>query len=203
MIPTKTPRYSKPMTFLAPTELLALLRAAREHSLRAWAMILIAYKHGLRCSEVCDLRLSDIDLKSNQITVRRLKGSMTNVQNLEKLQGQPLLDEPKALKAWLAERPTDDASPYLFTSQKGGQLDRSAFFRLFQSVAEAAGLPRGKRNPHLVKHSLASHLVAAGTNLAFIRQSLGHMSASSTARYCHVTDAQAALEARKALATTF
>jgi site-specific recombinase XerD len=194
-------RYAKPMTFLTPTELLALLRAAREHSTRAWASVLVAYKHGLRCSEVCDLRLDDLDLKANQITVRRLKGSMTNVQNLGKIQGQPLLDEPKAIKTWLAVR--NDPSPFLFTSQKGGQLDRSAFFRLFQSVAEAAGLPRGKRNPHLVKHSLASHMVAAGTNLAFIRQSLGHMSASSTARYCHVTDEQAATEARKALSTTF
>jgi site-specific recombinase XerD len=194
-------RYAKPMTFLTPNELLALLKAARERSTRAWASILLAYKHGLRCSEVCDVRLDDVDLKSNQITVRRLKGSMTNVQNLAKIQGQPLLDEPRAVKAWLAER--NDPSPYLFTSQKGGKLDRSAFFRLFQSIAEAAGLPKGKRNPHLVKHSLASHMVAAGTNLAFIRQSLGHMSASSTARYCHVTDEQAAAETRKALATTF
>jgi site-specific recombinase XerD len=194
-------RYAKPMTFLTPDELLALLKTAREHSTRAWASILLAYKHGLRCSEVCDLRLADLDLKSNQITVRRLKGSMTNVQNLERIQGQPLLDEPKAIKTWLTER--NDPSPYLFTSQKGGQLDRSAFFRLFQSAAKAAGLPQGKRNPHLVKHSLASHMVAAGTNLAFIRQSLGHMSASSTARYCHVTDEQAATEARKALSTTF
>jgi site-specific recombinase XerD len=194
-------RYAKPMTFLTPNELLALLKAARERSTRAWASILLAYKHGLRCSEVCDVRLDDVDLKSNQITVRRLKGSMTNVQNLAKIQGQPLLDEPRAVKAWLAER--NDPSPYLFTSQKGGKLDRSAFFRLFQSIAEAAGLPKGKRNPHLVKHSLASHMVAAGPNLAFIRQSLGHMSASSTARYCHVTDEQAAAETRKALATTF
>ena len=189
------------MTFLTPDELLALLKAARAHSNRAWAAILLAYKHGLRCSEVCKLRLDDLDLKSNQVTVRRLKGSMTNVQTLTKIQGQPLLDELKALKAWLTER--DDPSPYLFTSQKGGALDRSAFFRLFQSVAAVAGLPKGKRNPHLVKHSLASHLVAAGTNLAFIRQSLGHMSASSTARYTHVTDQQAATEARKALAATF
>src|SRR5665213_959691 len=194
-------RYSKPMTFLTPSELLALMKAAREHSSRAWASILLAYKHGLRCSEVCDLRLDDLNLKSNQITVRRLKWSMTNVQNLGKIQGQPLLDEPKAVKAGLAER--NDPSPFLFTSQKGGLLDRSAFFRLFQSVAESAGLSKGKRNPHLMKHSLASHMVAAGTNLAFIRQSLGHMSASSTARYCHVSDEQAATEARKALSTTF
>ena len=70
-------RYAKPMTFLSPTELIVLLKTAREHSIRAWASILLAYKHGLRCSEVCDLRLADLELKSNQITIRRLKGSMT------------------------------------------------------------------------------------------------------------------------------
>lgn len=194
-------RYARPMTFLSPKETLALLKAAREHSSRAWASILLAYKHGLRCSEVCGMLLADVNLKTRQITVRRLKGSMTNVQSLEKVQGQPLLDELKALKAWLDER--DDPSPFLFTSQKGGRMDRSAWFRLFQTVAENAGLPPEKRHPHLAKHSLASHMVAAGTNLAFIRQSLGHMSAGSTARYVHVTDSQASAEARKALASTF
>ena len=194
-------RYARPMTFLTPKETLGLLKAAREHSPRAWASILLAYKHGLRCSEVCGLLLEDVSLKTRQITLRRLKGSMCNVQNLERVQGQPLLDELKALKTWLDER--DDPSPFLFTSQKGGRLDRSAWFRLFQSVAEAAGLPPEKRHPHLAKHSLASHLVAAGTNLAFIRQSLGHMSAASTARYTHVTDQQAGAEVKKALASTF
>lgn len=194
-------RYAKPMTFLTPDELLAVLKAAREHSTRAWASILIAYKHGMRCSEVCGLRLDDLNLKTGQIRVRRLKGSMENVQNLSKIQGQPLLDEVKAVKGWLAER--DDPSPYLFTSQKGGAMDRSAFFRLYASVAEAAGLPKSKRSPHQLKHSLASHMVQANTNLAYIRQALGHMSASSTSRYCHVTDEQAAAEARKALAITF
>lgn len=195
------PRYAKPMSFLTPAELLALLKASRQHSNRAWAAILIGYEHGLRCSEICDLRLDDLDRKANQIKLRRKKGSMTNVQSLEKVQGQPLLDEKKALAAWLAER--DNPGPYLFTSQKGARLDTSAMFRLFQSVAEAAGLPRGKRHVHILKHSRASHLVAAGTNLAYIRQRLGHMSASSTARYTHVTDEQANAEARRADAVIF
>ena len=86
---------------------------------------------------------------------------------------------------------------------KGGELDTCLFLRLFQSVVEAARLPQGKRNLHILKHSRASHLVSAGSDMVFIRQSLRHMSASSTARYCHVTDERAAIEASKALATTF
>src|SRR5580693_43205 len=130
------PRYAKPMTFLEPKELLAVLKAAREHSNRAWAAILIGYKHGLRCSEICDLKLTDLDRKANQITLRRKKGSMTNVQTLEKIQGQPLLDERKALDSWLAER--NNPGPYVFTSQKSARMDESAMFRLFQAVAEQA-----------------------------------------------------------------
>ncbi len=51
------------MTFLTPEETLGVLKAAREHSTRDWAMILLAYRHGLRASEVCGLKLADIDLK--------------------------------------------------------------------------------------------------------------------------------------------
>ena len=190
-------RHSKPMTFLEPKEVLALLRAAKEHSPRAWAMILLAYRHGLRCSEICGLKLEDLDLKAGQITTRRLKGSMTNVQQLDKVQGQPLLNEPAAIRAYLAVR-GEDPSPYLFVSRKGGRLDRSGFFRLFQAIAAEAGLPPAKRHPHVLKHSRASHLVAAETNLSTVRQVLGHMSPSSTARYIHVTDERASQAARRA-----
>jgi len=52
------------MAFLAPEETLAALKAARNRSDRDWALILVAYRHGLRASEVCGLRLADIDLKA-------------------------------------------------------------------------------------------------------------------------------------------
>lgn len=57
----------------------------------------------------------------------------------------------------------------LFTSQKGGRLDRTQFFRILQAGAEAAGLPAEKRHSHCLKHSLASHLVAGNVNLALIK----------------------------------
>ena len=186
------------MTFLTPDETLSVLKAARERATRDWAMVLLAYRHGLRASEVCGLKLSDIDLKVGSISIRRLKGSLPTVQPLYPHRGQPLLDEVAALRAWLRERQSD-GSDYLFTSQKGGRLDRTQFFRLFQTIAETAGLPIEKRHPHVLKHSLASHLVAGNVNLALVRQALGHKSIGSTMQYVGVSDCQAAEAAQAAL----
>ena len=194
---TRNPRRST-MNFLSPEEVLAVLKAARERATRDWAMILLAYRHGLRASEVCGLKLADIDLKAGAISIRRLKGSMQTVQPLYPHRGQPLLDEISALRAWLRER-RSDGSDYLFTSQKGGKLDRTQFFRVFRTVAETAGLPAEKRHPHVLKHSLASHLVAGNVNLALVRQALGHKSIGSTMQYVGVSDCQAAEAAQAAL----
>jgi site-specific recombinase XerD len=190
------------MVILTPPEMLALLKAARKRSTRDWAMILLAYRHGLRASEVCGIKMADIDLKSGSISIRRLKGSLHTIQPLYQHRGQPLLDESAAIRAWLHKR-TADGSDYLFTSQKGGKLDRTQFFRNFQKVAEAAGLSVEKRHPHVLKHSLASHLVAGNANLALVRQALGHRSISSTMQYIGTSDAQAAEALQKALMGLF
>ena len=190
------------MTILTPQETLALLKAAKSRSTRDWAMILLAYRHGLRASEVCGLKLADMDLKTGSISIRRLKGSLHTIQPLYQHRGQPLLDETAALRAWLRKRPAD-GSDYLFTSQKGGKLGRTQFFRNFQTVAESAGLPVEKRHPHVLKHSLASHLVAGNANLALIRQALGHRSISSTMQYIGTSDEQAAEALQRALMGLF
>jgi type 1 fimbriae regulatory protein FimB len=190
------------MIFLTPAETLAVLKAARERATRDWAMILLAYRHGLRASEVCGLRLADVDLKAGSIFVRRLKGSLQTLQPLYQHRGQPLLDETNAVRAWLRKRPAD-GSDYLFTSQKGGQLGRRQFFRNFQTIAASAGLPVEKRHPHVLKHSLASHLIAGNVNLALVRQALGHRSISSTMQYVGTSDRQAAEAAQAALMNLF
>ncbi len=69
-----------PMAHLTPEDLLATLKAARSRSARDWAMIILVYRHGLRASEVCDLKLADADLKSGSLSIRRLKGSLHTVQ---------------------------------------------------------------------------------------------------------------------------
>ena len=190
------------MTFLSPAELLSVFRTARKRSKRDHAMILLAYRHGLRASEICGLRLNDLDVKNGSITTQRLKGSLKTVQPLYQHRGQPLLDEVTALRAWLKER-RHDGSDSVFTSQKGGRLDRTQFFRIFRDVAKAAGLPADKRHPHCLKHTLASHLIAGNVNLALVRQALGHRSIGSTMQYVGTTDGQAAEAAQSALMRLF
>jgi integrase len=186
---------------LEPSEILKVLKIAAKDSARNHAMILLAYRHGMRASEVCGLKLADIDMKNGEITVRRLKGSLRTVQPLADLPGQPLLSEKRTLRGWLAER--QDASDFVFTSQKGGRLDRSAFFRIFQDIAERAGLPPGKRHPHCLKHSLGFSLVKANVHISIVKQALGHKSIASTARYAEATDEMAGKAVNNALAGLF
>jgi type 1 fimbriae regulatory protein FimB len=171
------------MQALTPNEMLKVLKVASA-SKRNHAMILCAFRFGMRASEVCDLRLADLDIKNGTITVRRLKGSRTSVGALTNVQGQPLLSITRVLNAWLEERQTwQDATDFVFVSQKGGKLDRSAFFRVFQAIAIQAGLPPEKRHPHCCKHSLGFAMVAANRSLTTIQNALGHRSVASTGIY--------------------
>ncbi len=86
-------------------ELLAVLKVAKEKSIRNWSMILTAFAHGLRASEVCTLNLSD--LNAGHLTIARLKGSLNTIHSLQPHRGQPLLDEVKAMRQWLSRRPGD------------------------------------------------------------------------------------------------
>ncbi len=185
----QTSRHRGQMIALEPSELIRLLEVARKHSVRDWAMLLTAYCHGLRASEICNLRLEDVNLQGGSIHCKRLKGSLESIQALSPHRGNPLLDEVRALKTWLKVR-KDDGSGYLFLSSKGGALTRIQFFRLFQKYAEAAGLPPAKRHPHTLKHALASHLVAENTNLAIVQIALGHRAISSTMKYVTITGQQ-------------
>jgi type 1 fimbriae regulatory protein FimB len=187
------------MKALSHDEVLKVLKAASDNP-RDLAMILIAFRHGMRASEVCGLELKDVDLKNSEITIRRLKGSLKTTQPLADLQGQPLLSEKRVLRAWLAER-GDHPSKYVFVSQKSGKMHRSQFYRVFSTAAEKAGLPKDKRHPHCLKHSLGVALVEANVNLAVIKQALGHKSIASTAIYTVPTDEQAGRAVIAALAS--
>jgi integrase/recombinase XerD len=185
---------------LTTEELLRVLKTAKEHSTRDWALMVTIYRHGLRASEAAALTLGDI--RDGQLTVARVKGSLKTTQPIVKHPGQPLLDEVKALREWLRERP-QDGSDVLFTSRKGGHLAREQVYRIFRQHAEVAKLPESKRFVHVLKHSLASHLIAGNANLAMVQVALGHASLSSTQAYIHVSDAQAAEASNRALMSLF
>jgi integrase len=188
------------MKALTPAEIHKVLKVASESN-RNHAMILLAFQHGMRASEVCNLKMSDVDLKNGQITIRRLKGSLTTTQPLTDMVGQPLLSEKRVLRAWLAER--RDPTEYVFTSQKGGRLDRSAFHRLFADIAERAGIDADRRHVHVLKHSLGFALVAQNVNLAAVKVALGHKNIASTAIYAVPTSDQVGKVVHAALVNSF
>src|SRR5271170_1965930 len=131
-------------THLTRDELLAVLQAAKDESLRDYALLLVTYKHALRSQEVCNLTLEDIlptVSKMQELHIERLKGSMTTDQEITDHVGVPLMSEKKALREWLAKRP-NDGSNFLFNSQKGGKLARETVSRLFTKYCEIASNKR-------------------------------------------------------------
>ena len=163
------------MTFLTTTEILAVLRIAKARSARDHAAILMTYRHGMRASEVCGLKLADLDMKNRQVEIKRVKGSLRTVQPLAEHAGnnRALFDEVRVLKAYLAER-KEDGSGFLFLSQKGSALTTTQFYRIFRNIALAAGIAPEKAHPHSLKHSRCTNLIASGVNLMEVRQLVGH-----------------------------
>jgi site-specific recombinase XerD len=187
--------------YLSAEQMLHILQVARdEYGTREHAMFLLAFKHGLRATEISQLKVSDV--RDARITVRRLKESLHTVQPMTRHEN-PLLDELAALKAWLRERGDGDGSVFLFTSREGGALSRQQIYRLFQAIAIRAGIPRGLRNPHQCKHALASMLIRNGVGLAYVQQALGHKHISSTVRYTHISQAEAAVKVGDVMNSVF
>jgi type 1 fimbriae regulatory protein FimB len=188
------------MQFLTQGEVLDVLRAAYEKSHRDHLLILMAYRHGLRASEVTGIRLSD--LQGGYLTVQRKKGSLKTIQPILPHTGQPLLNEARHLTAWIKERPAH-LGDALFPSEKGGALLPTSFTAIFHKYAEVAGLPPNKRHPHALKHSVVSHLLNNGMEIAFVKEYVGHASISSTMRYAHISGVDANKRAETALINAF
>ena len=174
-------RRSSDMQFLTKGELKALLDRVKMKSSRDYAMLLLAYRHGLRASEVCNITLRNIDLVAGNIRCQRGKGSICNWQQLS-------VDEIKAVKTWLRKRPKAE-NDCLFISNRETPMSRSQFFRLFKAYAQAVGIPAEKQHPHVLKHSLGTHLANAGMPAQTIMARLGHRNIQNTMIYLQVSSA--------------
>ncbi len=152
------------------------------------AIFLMAYRHGLRASEIGLLRVEDLDLKRLRIMLHRLKGSLSGEHPL-----QP--DEARALKAWLKHRHTD--SPVLFPSRRGLPISRQMLDVLMKRYGEEAKLPKEKRHFHVLKHSIATHLLDADADLRFLQDWLGHANIQNTVIYAALVSHSREEKARK------
>jgi integrase/recombinase XerC len=152
------------------------------------ALLEMLYATGLRVSELVSLRLEDVDLSARQVRTVG-KGRKERVVPF----GQPAA---AALRAWLKARATlapaaRDAEIVFLNARAGRLTDRSVRRVLDRAVQEAA-VPR-HASPHALRHSFATHLLAAGADLRSIQELLGHASLSTTQRYTHL-DAERLIE---------
>ena len=128
------------ISYMDNSQLERFLQAAKTHGPREHAMFLFAVAHGARASEICNLRIADLNFKSEQVHIARLKGSLDSTQTLLRVKGSGLFNETAALKAWLDVR-KPDANDYVFNSQKSTRMSRITVYKLFREIARPAGLP--------------------------------------------------------------
>src|SRR6267143_5084581 len=190
------------ISYLSSEQLERFLQSAKEYGPREHAMFLFAVAHGARAQEIANLRISDINFKTEQIHIARLKGSLDSTQNLLKVKGNALFNEAAALKAWLDVR-EPDADNFVFNSQKSTQLNRVTVYKLFKTIAKTAVLGETLQHPHVLKHTAAMLMVQQGANAFLIRQHLGHRSFDSTLAYVNPSDADASAASAKAFSQVF
>jgi len=161
-------------TVLSQGEVSSLLQRTR--NLKHRALLMILYSSGLRVSEVVRLRAEDLDADRRLLRVRRGKGSKDRYTLLARRAVEEVRTYQRAYPAgrWLF--PGDRVDRHLSTR---------SVQRVVQRSAQAAGITK-KVTPHTLRHSFATHLLEAGTNLRIIQELLGHQSARTTQIYTHV-----------------
>jgi integrase len=150
------PREPRLRNYLTRDEVAALLRSAKKsprYGARNYAMILLAYRHGLRASEVTGLRWSDLDLATGTIYCRRAKGSRSSLHPMKP-------DEAGALEKVLVRRQLP-ASDYVFQSERAEKMSRSAFWRVVSQAGARTGLPV-RAYAHQLRHACGYYLANKG-----------------------------------------
>jgi integrase/recombinase XerC len=181
LVPTPKARRSLPK-FLKIDEMLELIQAPDSSTplgRRDRALFEVLYGAGLRVSEAVGLDLDDVDLQGGWVRVLG-KGSKERQVPL----GPPALS---AVREYLddPDRPSDASERALFLNFRGGRLTSRSVARILARhlvrLASAKSL-----SPHGLRHSFATHLLAAGADLRTIQELLGHSRLSTTQRYTHV-----------------
>lgn len=165
--------------YLTSDEVRRLLQAINLNmvSYRDYCMVKMAFIHGLRVSELIDLKVSDYDPLSQKIYIKRLKGGLST--------SHPLLSkENKVLLNWLDERQHFPGSnlPWIFLSHQGNKLSRQRFYQLLRHYGELACLPLNV-HPHMLRHACGYNLAELGNDTRLIQDYLGHRNIRHTVIY--------------------
>jgi integrase len=134
-------------------------------------MILLAFRHGLRASELCDLQWTQIDFEDATLAVTRVKSGTPATHPLT----------GRELRA-LRKLRRDDKSPFVFVSERGAPMTVSNFQKLVTKAGAVAGLEI-EAHPHMLRHACGFTLANAGKDTRSLQAYLGHKNIQHTVRY--------------------
>ena len=146
--------------------------AANRAGSRDALMILLAFRHGLRASEVCDLRWEQVDFRAAALHVRRTKGGTPATHPLT---GREL----RALRRHQREAPK---AAFVFVSERGAPLSAPGFSRMVERAGREAKLGI-KVHAHMLRHACGFALANAGVDTRALQAYLGHANIQNTTRY--------------------
>ena len=164
--------------YLTPAEVEKLIREARKgrYGHRDATLILIAYRHGLRAVEVCDLEWAQVEFsRTASLHVRRAKNGKPAVHPLRG-------DEVRALR----ELQRQGQGSFVFETERGGPFTTDAVNRLVKRIAERAGFDFTV-HIHMLRHACGYALANAGHDTRALQDWLGHRSIQHTVRYTELS----------------
>lgn len=170
----KTRTADGPVRHLSQPEMRQPLAAAQRRGTRDAPLIGLAYRLGLRASESADLQLGNADLSGDgEIVVRGAKRGVTRRYSFPH-------DLLRLGRRWIKER--GDAPRHFFTSRQGDRLTRQRIWQIVRACADDAKLPRWV-TPHVLRHSIGTHLVDSGATLEDVKDLLRHRRIRSSEIY--------------------
>jgi type 1 fimbriae regulatory protein FimE len=165
--------------YLTPAEVEKLLQASGKvgrHGARDRTLILLAYRHGLRVSELVTLSWEQIDFKAGLVHVNRLKNGLASTHPIRGV-------ELRALRALRKDYP---GSPYVFMTEREGPMTAATARKLITRAGELAKLPF-PIHPHMLRHACGFKLASEGQDTCSIQQYLGHRNITHTVRYTELS----------------
>jgi integrase len=161
--------------YLTDAEVEALITATKGNrwGRRDAVMIVVCYRHGLRASELVDLRWDQVDFTTATLHVRRVKAGTPSVHPIRG-------DELRALRR--LQREQQPASPFVFTSERGAPFTVAGFARMIERAGRGAGLAF-KAHPHMLRHACGYALANKGHDTRALQAYLGHRNIQHTVRY--------------------
>ncbi len=173
-------------TVLSVEEVMMLLNSLNDdtpYNARNRAMIEVMYGTGLRVSELVNLKLNELHLTSKMISTTG-KGSKERIVPINDYAAKVLRDYIVKYRPELVKNGKDNN--YIFLNNQGQPLSRQSFFLILKRLSKDAGIEK-EISPHTLRHSFATHLLEAGTDLRYIQEMLGHEDISTTQIYTHLS----------------